>query len=102
MANNRIEFDEILREILGSGNVYFQPPESVKMKYPCIVYERTDADTKFANNNPYTFTWAYEVMVIDKNPDSEIPGKIAKLPLSRFARHFTANNLNHDVFIIYY
>ena len=27
----RLELDQILRDILGSANVYFQPPESVKM-----------------------------------------------------------------------
>ena len=49
MANGRIAFDEILRGIIGNGNVYFQPPESVKIKYDCIIYEVTDADTKYAD-----------------------------------------------------
>lgn len=102
MANGRIAFDEILRSILGTNNVYFQPPESVKLSYPCIIYERTDEDTKFADNSPYHVTKAYEVTAIDRNPDSEIPDKIAKLPMSRFARHFTVDNLNHDIFIVYY
>lgn len=102
MANSRVELDEIFRQILGTRNVYFQPPESVKLKYPCIIYERTDADTKFANNFPYHYTQAYEVLVIDPNPDSELPSKIAALPMSRYARHFTSDSLNHDVFIIYY
>ena len=102
MANSRLELDDILREIVGSGKVYFDPPESVKMSYPCIVYERTDADTKYADNRPYHYTKAYQVTVIDRDPDSNLPDKVAQLPLCRFARHFTADNLNHDVFIIYY
>lgn len=102
MANSRLELDDILREIVGSGKVYFDPPESVKMSYPCIVYERTDADTKYADNCPYHYTKAYQVTVIDRNPDSNLPDKVAQLPMCRFARHFTADNLNHDVFIIYY
>lgn len=102
MANGRIAFDGVLRRILGSDNVYFQPPESVKLSYPCIIYERTDADSYFADNAPYHVTTAYEVTVIDRNPDSEIPGKVALLPMCRAARHFTVNNLNHDVFIIYF
>ena len=102
MANSRIELDGILQSIPGVSKVYFPPPESVKLKYPCIIYERTDADTQFANNTPYHFTWAYEVTVIDPNPDSTIPAAVAALPMSRFGRHFTSDNLNHDVFIVYY
>ena len=102
MANGRIAFDGILRGILGTGNVYFQPPESVKIKYPCIIYEHTDTDTIYANNLPYHSTKAYEVTVIDRNPDSTIPDEIGKLPYSRFVRHFTFENLNHDVFIVYF
>ena len=67
MANGRIAFDDILRGIIGNGNVYFQPPESVKLKYDCIIYEVTDADTKYADNLPYHYTKAYEVTVIYRN-----------------------------------
>lgn len=102
MANGRIAFDDILRGIIGNGNVYFQPPESVKIQYDCIIYEVTDADTKYADNLPYHYTKAYEVTVIYRNPDSDLPNKIAALPMSRFARHFNVDNLNHDVFIVYY
>ena len=102
MANSRLQLDSILRGIIGSGHLYFQPPETVKMSYPCIVYELTDADTKYANNLPYMYSKAYQVTVIDRNPDSEFPDKVARLPMCRFARFFTADNLNHYVFILYY
>lgn len=100
---SRLELHEELCELLGSRNVYFQPPESVKLRYPCIVYQRNTGDTQFANNNPYTFKLQYMVTAITKDPDSELIEKIAwHFPMSRMDRHFTADNLNHDVFMIYY
>lgn len=83
-------------------NVYFQPPENVKIEYPCIVYERDFADTKFADNRPYLHTKRYAVTVIDTNPDSTIPDQVAELPMCVFNRFFTAGNLNHDVFSLYF
>ena len=100
--SRRLELHELLVNLLGSRNVYFQPPGNVQMKYPCIVYRRDSSSTIHAGDVPYNSRLAYEVMVIDPDPDSEIPGKVAKLPLCRFDRHNTADNLNHDVFTIYY
>lgn len=97
---SRSDLQDVLEAL--TTNVYFQPPESVKMVYPCIVYSRTAGDTKFADDNPYLHDIQYQVMVIDKDPDSEIPGKVAMLPKSVFVRHFTASNLHHDVYHVYY
>jgi len=72
------------------------------MKYPCIVYNRDFADTQFAGNNPYNYVKRYQVTVIDRDPDSVIPDKVAALPMCLFNRFFVANNLNHDVFNLYF
>jgi hypothetical protein len=98
----RLELQALLEGLLQSRNVYFQPPANVEMQYPCIVYQRDDADTKFADNIPYSRAVRYQVTVIDRNPDSDIPGKVASLPFCIFNRFFTAGNLNHDVFNLYY
>ena len=98
----RLELQSLLESILGSRNVYFQPPETVRMSYPCIVYQRNDEVNQFADNRPYMHDKQYILTVIDKNPDSAILDKIAELPRSNYDRHFTADNLNHDVFTIYY
>lgn len=98
----RLELQSLLESILGSRNVYFQPPETVRMSYPCIVYQRNNEVNQFADNRPYVHDKQYILTVIDKNPDSAILDKIAELPRSRYDRHFTADNLNHDVFTIYY
>lgn len=92
----------ILHNILGSDNVYFQPPETVKMKYPCIIYELATANTNFADNIPYLRKKRYTITVIDKNPDSEIPDKIADLPFCAFDRHFPSDNLHHFVYQLYF
>lgn len=99
---DRSLLQEILEMTLGSKNVYFQPPVNIQMKYPCIVYKRDYASTDHANNLPYRNTKRYAVTVIDQNPDSLIPDKIAKLPLCSFSRFYTADNLNHDVFNLYF
>lgn len=86
-----------------TDNVYFQPPESKKIEYPCIVYSRgTIGKTLFADNKPYHHQVRYTLTIIDKNPDSELPGKVAELPMCSFERHYTKDNLNHDIYNIYY
>lgn len=85
-----------------SENVYFQPPETVKMKYPCIVYELETVNTNFADNILYLYKDRYKVTVIDKDPDSEIADEISKLQYCVFDRHFTLDNLNHFVYLIYH
>lgn len=99
---SREELQTLLENLLGSNSVYFQPPSTVTMTYPAIVYERNTAQTKFADNNPYSSVVRYTVTLIDKNPDSSVLAKIMLLPMCTMNRHFTSNNLNHDVFDLYY
>lgn len=100
--NKRLELQSILEEILGSRNVYFQPPSTVRMQYPAIVYSRKSIDNLHANNSVYKQDHSYELTVIDKDPDSEIVSKVSELLLCRFDRHYKSDNLNHDVFTLYY
>lgn len=99
---NRLDLHEIFCEILGTRQVYFQPPESVKMKYDAIRYSRKRIENVHADNSVYNQRDCYEVVVIYEDPDSEIPRKISKLPLCSFDRNYRADNMNHDVFTIYY
>lgn len=88
--------------ILGTTEVYYQPPENVVMKYPCIVYQWDHANTQFADNHPYRHHKRYQVTYIDRKVDSDVPDKIANLPMSLFSRSYVADNLNHSVFDLYY
>lgn len=98
----RLQLQSLLETLLGSGNVYFQPPNNVQMAYPAVVYHRDYGVSLFADNKPYRNTKRYAVTVIDQDPDSLIPDKIEALPLCRFSRHFAADDLNHDVFDLYF
>lgn len=102
MAAPRTSLQTLLEGLLGSSNVYFQPPAGVRMLYPCIVYERSRIDSTFADNIVYGNMKQYTITVIDRDPDSAVPDKVKNLPTCYFDRHFTADNLNHDVFTLYY
>ena len=100
---SREQLHESLVELLGSRHVYFQPPESVRIEYPCIIYQRSTGDTTYADDLPYMFTKRYQLTYISKDPDDGMVDKIAKAyPYIRMDRHFTSENLNHDVFDLYY
>ena len=99
---SRLELQTLLEGLLGSRNVYFQPPSSVRMNYPAIVYSRDDIWIDHADNVSYMQVTAYQVTVIDPDPDSAVISKIAGLPRCSYDRHYVADNLNHDTFILYY
>lgn len=101
MVNRPLLHAELVK-ILGSENVYFQPPESLKIKYPAIIYSRNRIDNNFADDNVYQQNHGYTVIVIDKDPDSEIVDRMSKFPMTRFDRHYVADNLNHDSFTVFY
>jgi hypothetical protein len=96
----RLQLHELLETF--ADHVYFQAPSNDLMEYPCIKYEQNDADTLFAGNLPYRYTKRYQVMVIDRDPDSPIADKIAFLPMCTFATHYTADDLHHYVFNLFF
>lgn len=105
----RLELQTLLENLLGGAedpdlkvNVYFQPPSNVKMLYPCIVYHRARADTQFAGDKPYLLTKKYTLTVIDRNPDTVLFDAVAALPSCVHSTFFVADNLNHDVFDIFF
>lgn len=103
ISDKRAELNDKLIEILGSGHVYFEPPESVKLVYPCIVYERSAGDTDFANNMPYRFQVRYSVTIISRDVETSVLAKLAmSLPSIIYDRHFVTDGLHHDVFSVYY
>lgn len=105
---SRLDLHNEFIDVLGTkdekeSRVYYNPPKSVIMKYPCIRYNKVPPDIKRANNSIYNSTNGYEATVIDPDPDSVI----AETILHRFQhcsieRMYTADNLNHTVFKIYY
>lgn len=98
---SRLDLQTKFEEILGSRNVYFQPPPSVTIGYPAIVYSRKSIDSVRANDGTYILRPSYEVVLIYKTPDSPFVESIMGLPYSRYERHYVSDNLHHDVFTIY-
>lgn len=99
----RLQLHEELCEILGSRNVYFQPSGSTRMKYPCIRYSRDRGMHIRADNKTYIYRQAYQLIYIDTDPDNDIVDKLIEhFSEISFNRNYTADNLNHDVLILYY
>lgn len=98
--DRRLSLHEVLLDVTGNGNVYFQPPSGHTIKYPCIKYERSDIRVSSADNLNYKLQRRYSITVIDPDPDSQIVTEVAELPQCVFDRHFKADGLNHDVFNI--
>ena len=83
-------------------HVYFQPPENVLLNYPCIIYHVSNGDSIYADNIPYRSTTRYQVTIIDRDPDSEIRDRVAKLRMCTWDRSFRQKDLNHDIFNLYF
>lgn len=99
---SRLKLQILLESILGNRNVYYQPPSSIRMSYPAIVYSRNNIDNYHADNSIYKQEKSYNIIVIDEDPDSDIVDKISKLPKCRFNSHYVSDNLNHDSFTLYF
>ena len=100
--DRRLSLQEILVNILGSNNVYFQPPETIRLQYPCIIYERSDIDKKYADNRAYISMVRYSLTLITRSPESNLVKAILELPYCSYDRYYAADTLNHDVFTLYY
>ncbi len=104
----RLDLQDALQNVIGirsdgKQNVYFQPPESVKLNYPCIVYQRSSGKTLYGNDMPYNFTNSYDITLITTDPDSPLVKKLAMaLPTIRHNTFFPSDNLNHDSYTIYF
>jgi hypothetical protein len=98
----RLELQSYLEDLQDGVSVYFQPPSNVEMQYPAIVYNRDLLSTQFADNAPYANKIRYQITIIDRDPDSLIPDKVALMPLVRYVRHYTTEGLNHDIYAVYF
>ena len=99
---DRLELHSVLQELLGSSNVYYQPPESIKMQYDAIRYSKKTIDSKYANDRKYSMIDCYELIVISRLPDNPVIKKLLSLPYCSYDRHYVADNLHHDVLTIYW
>lgn len=103
MARSQTELSELLHKNLGNKiHYYFQPPETIKMKFPCVVYEISSGNTRYADNGLYAYMNRYTLSYITPNSEDPINDLIRCLPLCRFDRRYSQNNLYHNVYDLYF
>lgn len=98
----RLELHNELVRLLGVDHCYYQPPESLKIEYPAIIYSKSKIDTRKANDSMYKKNTRYELIVVDKRPDNAVIDKLLELPYCSYDRHYVSDNLNHDSLTLYY
>lgn len=102
MARPRLDLQELLEDTLGSTNVYFQPPNNLTLRYPCIIYLVEGEDVQHANDQIYRDHLRYQVTLITREPDDPIFHRIRRLPFCSLTRTFTSDDLNHANFTLFY
>lgn len=103
MASSRVILNNKFKEFLGTGNVYFQPPESVKLKFPCIVYSLANIDTEKADNRTYNKANKYTVTLVHANPDNTLKEDILdKFEHISMNRIYVSDQLYHYVYTLYF
>ena len=109
MSQRRLELHSILCGLLECSEqgetcrAYFQPPKSLVMKYPCIRYSREKIATDKADNQNYLIHDCYQLVLMYKDPDSDLPRKVIEaFSMCSHVDHYTADNLYHDIFNLYY
>ena len=99
---SRLDLQSKLEELLDSNDVYYKPPKNTMMSYPAIRYSLKDIVLNHADDSSYTKRNRYEVIVIDKKPDNPVISKLLDLPYCSYDRQYIADNLYHDVLILYW
>ena len=100
--SSRQKLQSKFEELLGSRNVYYQPPNNLVMQYDAIRYSRSTDQVKNANNVKYLKMKSYDGIVISRKPDPEVVDKISDLPYTSFGSPYVVDNLYHYPFTIYY
>lgn len=106
--SKRAELSETLHGLC--PNVYFQPTINTQITYPCIIYTLTTVNVDHADNEKYIKRREYSLQYIGTNPDpviedtgeDAIDAILNSFDHIRHVNRFTAKNLYHDNFILYY
>lgn len=101
MAKTRTSLSAILHTIC--PNVYFQPPPTIKLTYPCIVYNLEKPMVERADNIRYKVTNCYSIKYITTDPDTTVGETIANsFDCCEINRYYVSDNLTHVSLTLYY
>lgn len=98
----KLPIQDYLENLANTQNVYFEPPESFKMIYPCIRFSLDGFDNTLANDDIFIQKRVYEIVVIDRHVKSDIVDRLSSTLGFRFIRKYTAENLHHTIFRLSY
>lgn len=80
---------------------YFQPPASIKMDYPCVVYRLADTWDLNADNTNYLRMLRYDVVYITKSPADDNVLSLLNLEHTNLNSTYEKDNLYHYSYTIY-
>jgi hypothetical protein len=98
----RLQLQARLKAIPGVQSVYYQAPGAQAMVYPSIIYAKDRTFKLHANNSPYLLEKRYLLTAMDWDPDSPIFEALEMFPKCTFDRHYEKDQLNHQVFQLYF
>lgn len=100
--DKRLSLQAQLESLVGN-NVYFQPPASVYLSYPCVIYNLSVGDIKRADDRIYHYTQRFELIFIYRQSNMEIIERVLEtFPMCSLSRVYIADNLYHYAFNLYY
>lgn len=103
----RLDLQDYLKEVLGSDDVYYEPPDGARLSYPCICYQLGRMSSRAANNRPDYLEWdSYTVMYIvqealDTRDEDSTLEKLRASEGFVFDRTYVLEKLHHYVFTAY-
>lgn len=100
--DQQVKLKQFLKSVIGSATLYIQPPSTIKMTYPCLICKLDAMDKKYADNKTYRKTNRYSLMYITKDSNDPNIDNIGILPMCRFDRAYTSNNLYHNSYELYF
>ena len=100
---SRLQLQYELESLLDSENVYFQPPETVKLKYPCIVYSLDPTYTVQADNRNYIITNRYHIKHIYKSLSNSLKDNfLLNFMMISHDNRMIVDGMYNDDFTLYY
>lgn len=91
VPNNSKSLRAILRETAGC-QVYYNPPETLKMEFPCIRITDTSLSHKKANNNKYIRIRGYSAIYFTRVCDDPVIWELDKLPYIDWGSSYRGSN----------
>lgn len=101
--SRRLNLHDELLEVFGNNRVYYQPPESVKLTYPCLIYQKSSTFGRYANDKRYMGRDRYDITIISRDPDNGYAERLMEhFQYCSFSRRYVSDNLYHDALDLFY